>query len=377
MNSGTRWGVVLVISAVLILAGYRVYHRKVTENRITSATTVKQQDKKALAVFTTHPERRAISETITLTADIQPINQAAIYAQVSGYLESIRVRRGYRVKKGETLATIKDTTYRAQLQQATATRDYTCLNAKRYKKLLAKNLVSKDSYDLAREQCDQARAAVDYAAQQLAYTRITAPFDGYIFNRMVDPGATIPASTAAVASNQNPLFTVVDTHVVKIIISVPEGDVRYLHVGVPVQVMVDAFPGEIFPGKITRMNPALDVQTRTLAVEIDMPNPKGLLKPGMFAKSILHLRSVSDAIILPKDAVLHSNGHSYVFRVDPGNLLRKAPVITGIEGRSHVQIEKGVDVNDLVVIPGQLHLSEGETVSPKPYVPVFSPGASS
>ena len=376
MNNGARWGIVLVISAVLMLAGYRVYHRKAMEKRV-SLATVKTQGAKPLAVFTTHPQKREISETITLTADIQPINQAAIYAQVSGYLESIRVRRGYRVKKGEVLATIKDTTYRAQLQQATATRDYTCLNAERYKKLLAKNLVSRDSYDLAREQCDQAKAAVDYAAQQLAYTRITAPFDGYIFNRMVDPGATIPASTAAVASNQNPLFTVVDTHIVKIVISVPEGDVRYLKIGVPVQVMVDAFPGQIFPGKITRMNPALDVQTRTLAVEIDMPNPKGLLKPGMFAKSILHLRSVPDAIILPKEAVLHNNGHPYVFRVDPGNLLRKAPVITGIEGRANVQIEKGLEVKDLVVIPGQLHMSEGETVTPKPYVPVFSPDTSS
>lgn len=374
MNKAARWGIVVFVAAILALAGYRVFHRPGT--KVSPVKTVASISRK-VAVFATHPKTRPIAETITLTADIQAINQAAIYAQVSGYLESIQVRRGYHVRKGQVLAIIKDTTYRAQLQQAKATMDYTCLNAKRYKKLLAKNLVSKDSFDLAREQCEQAKAAVDYAAQQLAYTRITAPFDGYIFNRMVDPGATIPASTAAVASNQNPLFTVVDTHIVKIVISVPESDVRYLKVGLPVQVMVDAFPGQIFPGKITRMNPALDTQTRTLAVEIDMPNPKGILKPGMFAKSILHLRSVPDAVVIPKEAILHENGHPYVFRIDPGNLLRKAPVVLGIVGRSNVQVEKGLDVTDLIVIPGQLHLSEGEEVVPKPFVPVFSPTSSS
>lgn len=370
MNKAGKWGLSLLFLGTAVLIGYRLVHHSLVREKQGA------QVKMDVAVFVTQPTVQSISQTITLTADIQPINQAAIYSQVSGYLDSISVRRGYRVKKGQVLATINDTTYRAQLQQAQATRDYTCLNANRYKKLLAKNLVSHDSYDLAREQCRQAQASVDYAAKELDYTRITAPFDGYIFNRMVDPGATIPASTAAVASNQSPLFTVVDIHLVKIVVSIPESDVRYLRIGLPIHVQADAYPGRIFPGRITRMNPALDVQTRTLAVEIDMPNPDGALKPGMFARAILHLRTVKDALVIPRDAVVRRKGKTFVYRVDPGRILHRVPVVLGIQGGSRVQVTEGIFSSDQIVVPGQQHLSDGETVLPKPYAPVFVPGLS-
>ncbi|MHB1605584.1 MAG: efflux RND transporter periplasmic adaptor subunit [Leptospirales bacterium] len=370
MNKAGIWGLSLLILGAVTLIGYRIVHHQPQKGKHVLPVTNK------IDVFATIPKVQSISQKITLTADIQPINQAAIYSQVSGYLDSISVRRVYRVKKGEVLATINDTTYRAQLQQARATRDYTCLNANRYKKLLGKNLVSHDSYDLAKEQCQQAQAAMDYASKELAYTKITAPFDGYIFNRMVDPGATIPASTAAVASNQSPLFTVVDIHVVKIVISIPESDVRYLRVGLPLQIQADAYPGRLFPGRITRMNPALDVQTRTLAVEIDMNNSDGALKPGMFARAILHLRTVRDALVIPRDAVIRRKGKTFVYKIDQGSILRRVPVVLGIQGGSRVQVTQGVSLSDQIVVPGQQHLADGEPVSPKPYSPVFMPGSS-
>ncbi len=367
MNRAGKWIVAIVLVGVVVLIGYRVSHRAQMKGGKSP------HEVQTAEVFVTHPSVHPISQMITLTADIQPINQAAIFSQVSGYLDSISVRRGYHVKKGQVLAKINDTTYRAQLQQAVASRDYSCLNAKRYKKLLAKNLVSHDSYDLAYQQCQQAQAAVDYSAKMLTYTNITAPFDGYIFNRMVDPGATIPATTGAVSSTQNPLFTVVDTHIVKIVISVPEGDVRFLKPGLQLQIRADAFPGRVFPGKITRMNPALDTNTRTLAVEIDMPNSDGTLKPGMFARANLHLRTIPDAVVLPKDAVISRKSESFVYRVESGNIVRKVPVVVGIQNKDSVQILDGVRPSDSVVVMGQQHLMDGENVTPKPFVPVFSP----
>jgi membrane fusion protein (multidrug efflux system) len=367
MNRAGKWIVALVVLGVVVMIGYRVLHRNPSKNG------GGHREALTSSVFVTQPSVRPISQTITLTADIQAINTAAIYSQVSGYLESISVRRGYHVKKGQVLAKIDDTTYRAQLKQAVASRDYSCLNAKRYKELLAKNLVSQDSYDLAEQQCQQAQAAVDYSTKMLAYTNITAPFDGYIFNRMVDPGATIPASTGAVSSTQNPLFTVVDTHIVKIVISVPESDVRFLKIGLPIQVRADAFPGRTFPGKITRMNPALDTNTRTLAVEIDMDNPDETLKPGMFARAKLHLRTIPDAVVLPKDAVVSRKKESYVWRVDAGNIIHKVPVSTGIQDKNYVQILDGASPSDTIAVVGQQQMTDGETIIPKPYVSAYSP----
>ena len=309
-----------------------------------------------------------IAEIITLTADIQPINQAAIYAQVSGYLDQITVRRGYHVKKGQLLAHINNTTLLAQYHQAQANRDYVCLNANRYKALLAKNLVSKDSYDLASSQCRQAQASVDYSRKMLSYADIVAPFDGYIFNRMVDPGATIPATTAALSANSNPLFTVVDTHIVKIVVNVPEKDIRYLRIGLPVKVRVDAFPGQVFPGKVTRMNPALDTSTRTLAIEIDMPNASGILKPGMFAKAILDLATHKDVLLIPKGAIISRQTKSWVYTVDSGGIAHKRPVTVGFIGRKNAEIKSGLEAGEKVIVAGQEHLEEGDRVQSRPLV---------
>ena len=285
---------------------------------------------------------------------------------MSGYLDEITVRRGYHVKKGQLLARINDTTLRAQYNQARANRDYMCLNAKRYKALLAKNLVSKDSFDLASSQCLQAQASVDYSRKMLAYANIVAPFDGYIFNRMVDPGATIPATTAALSANSNPLFTVVDTHIVKIVVNVPERDIRYLRIGLPVEVMVDAFPGQRFSGKITRMNPALDISTRTLAIEIDMPNNSEVLKPGMFAKAILNLATHSNVVLIPKEAIISRENKTWVYVVDAKNTAHKKFVSVGFLGKKLAEIKIGIQKGEIVVAAGQEHLEDGDPVQSRP-----------
>ena len=361
MNKTGKRIMIAVLMGLFLVIGYRFLHHAGHKNVVT------KMGPSSARVYVSHPVFAPISQSITLTADIQPINQAAIYSQVSGYLDEISVRRGYHVKKGQVLAKINDTTYRAQLQQAQATMDYTCRNAERYKKLVAKNLVSLDSYDLAKEQCEQSKAAVTYAKKNLAYTEITAPFSGYIFNRMVDKGATIPATTGAIASGQSPLFTIVDVHIVKIVISVPESQVRFLHVGLPLQVMVDAYPGKVFPGKITRMNPALDIQTRTLAVEIDMDNFSGLLKPGMFARAVLLLRTIPNAMVVPNEALLNRNGKYYLYRV-AGGIAHRVRVNLGIRGKRHVQVLSGISPEDEIVVLGQQHLADGEKVDAKTYV---------
>ena len=355
-----RLAVFIGVLLFLVVVAVRFVHRP-------QAKTGSRGKIAAAEVVGIMPVKRGdISEIITLTADIQPINQAAIYAQVSGYLDEITVRRGYHVKKGQLLAHINSTTLKAQYHQAQANRDYVCLNAKRYKALLAKNLVSKDSYDLASSQFRQAQASVDYSRKMLSYADIVAPFDGYIYNRMVDPGATIPATTAALSANSNPLFTVVDTHIVKIVVNVPERDIRYLRIGLPVKVMVDAFPGQDFPGKVTRMNPALDTSTRTLAIEIDMPNAAGVLKPGMFAKAVLDLATHRNVLLVPKEAILSRQNKTWVYTVDGRGVAHKHSVTVGFIGRRKAEIKSGLDPGDTVVVAGQEHLEDGDHVQSRP-----------
>jgi len=356
---GTRLTLLLVAAFILIVIAVRFLHHSGAPSRTRGKVAVPEM------VGVMPVKLHDISLVITLTADIQPINQAAIYSQVSGYLDRITVRRGYRVKKGQLLAHINDTTLKAQYHQAQANRDYVCLNATRYKALLAKSLVSKDAYDLANSQCRQSQATVDYSRKMLSYADIVAPFDGYIFNRMVDPGATIPATTAALSSGSNPLFTVVDTHIVKIVVNVPERDIRYLHLGLHVMVHADAYPGESFPGKITRMNPALDTSTRTLAVEIDMDNPDGRLKPGMFAKAVLNLTTHKGVLQVPKIAILSRQGKSWVYTLEPGSVVKKREIALGILGQRNAEVLSGLLPGQTVVVAGQEHLEDGDHVQAK------------
>ncbi|EQD80969.1 Secretion protein (HlyD), partial [mine drainage metagenome] len=129
----------------------------------------------------------------------------------------------------------------------------------------------------------------------------------------------------------------------------------------------DAYPGKVFAGKITRMNPALDIQTRTLAVEIDMDNSADLLKPGMFARAILLLRTIPHALTVPNEALLNRNGDYYLYRID-GGVAHRVKVELGIRGKRHVQVLSGISQNDKIVVLGQQHLAEGEIVDAQPYV---------
>lgn len=355
---GARLAVIAGVVILVALIAIRFVHRPANKTGVHGKIAASE------VVGVMPPHRGNISDVITLTADIQPINQAAIYAQVSGYLDKITVRRGYHVKKGQLLAHINDTTLLAQYHQAQANRDYLCLNARRYKSLLAKNLVSKDAYDLANSQCRQAQASVDYSRKMLSYADIIAPFDGYIFNRMVDPGATIPATTAALSANSNPLFTVVDTHIVKIVVNIPERDIRYVRIGLPVEVMVDAYPAESFPGRVTRMNPSLDTSTRTLAIEIDMQNRMEILKPGMFAKVTLNLDQHRNVFLVPKRALISRQKKIYLY-IAEGEIARKRLVSVGIIGRKNAEITSGLSQEDRVVVAGQEHLQDGDHVQVK------------
>ncbi len=311
-------------------------------------------------VTVAHPRRLTLEKIITLTGSIMAYQQANIFARVGGYLEKIPVDIGDRVERGQVLAVINFQDLQDQYQQAQANYEYASIQYERAKKLIKKQLIAQNDLDIAKTNYDVTEAAKNLAALNLSYAVIRAPFSGYIANRYVDPGTLIPGSTQMVAAT--PLLVLVDINTVKIMVNIPEHSVADVHTGMPVTTLTDAYPGKVFNGRITRIAPALDPVTRTMAAEVDIANPKHLLKPGMFSKVNVASEVHKDILAVPVSCVLHQDDQKAVYVV-AGGTARLVPIQEGIEADGMVEVTGGITITDEVVVQGEDALRSGQAVT--------------
>lgn len=186
------------------------------------------------------------------------------------------------------------------------------------------------------------------------YARITAPFSGYITKRYVDPGALISADNTM-------LFTLMDLATVKVTINVLEKDTPIIPRLKEATIVADALPDMKFEGKIARYSQAIDLATRTMAVEIDIPNRDRLLKPGMFVTTTLIISAHPDAITVPTAAVLKDAQGSYVFVVRD-NVATRIAVQIGIEQDNRIEIVSGLSGTEDIITTGQQLVRDGAQV---------------
>lgn len=344
----TAAAVVILVVLVILFLRIRGGGRHAVKHTVVPAVTV------------AYPEPTDLDKTIGLTGSIMAIQQAGIYARVGGYLEKITVDIGDRVRAGQVLAVINYKDLQNQYEQAKANFDYASIQYERAKKLIGKELISQSDLDTAKNQFSVTQAQMNVAALNLSYATIRAPFSGYVANRYVDPGTLIPGSTQMVPAN--PLLVLVDINTVKIMINVSERDVANVRKGMPVTVVTDAYPGRIFRGSISRTAPALDPATRTMAVEVDIPNHGLLLKPGMFSRVNIVSVSRKGVLAVPVSAIVHADDRANLFLVESGKAVL-VPVEEGIETGGMVEITKGVSQGSAVVVEGQEALHEGEAVT--------------
>ncbi len=314
-----------------------------------------------------------ISRTESLTGDIMPIQQATIFSKVSGNIEKIYVDIGDRVGKNQLLALIDTTIYsqnakqsHANYIQAVANLENAKLNYTRNKTLLAQNLISqqdldnsKTAYDIALAQEEAMSANYSNALTQLSYCKITAPFPGNITKRFLDPGAYVTSSTTSASST---LFTLMDVDRLKAILNLPEKDVPLIPQVSDVQVIADALPGKIFKAQLKKISEAVDLSTRTMAIEIDIDNSGRLLKPGMFATINILLGKRSGVLLLPNYTVLNDQNGNYVFVVNPDSTVNQKYIQVGVQQNNLDEILSGVDTTDRIVFVGQTLIKNGSKV---------------
>jgi membrane fusion protein (multidrug efflux system) len=318
-----------------------------------------------ITVQTVLPTRGEIARRITLPSfRILAEQEATLYAKVSGYLKTLEVDKGDSVTNGQPLGEIEVPELLADLAQYRAEAGVAETNYKRLAEALTKapDLVVPQTVDDLRGQWEVALAKLQRTETLMRYARLTAPFSGVITARFVDPGVFIPAATTGSTPQTAAVVTLMDFSRVRVQVFVPELETPFITNGVPVQVTVEELSGKPFNGSVTRFANALDEATKSMLAEIELPNPKRELRPGMYASVRLEVERKPDALLVPTQALLVEKAGTSVFIVTDGKA-RKIPVKTGFNDGLNVEIADGVKPGQPVILLGKQTLNNGQSVN--------------
>lgn len=338
-------------------------------------------------------EREDLAREVVVEAELRPFQEVDLHAKVAGYLESITVDIGDRVKAGQLLAVLDvpelaDDLRRAEamtrrcaeeVSRAEAARDAVHLPFERLRSVEQShsNLVARQELDLA-EANDRAaastlaaaRAQAEVADAELAklrtmqrYARILAPFDGVVTRRFADPGALIQAGTTS-ATQAQPVVRISDAHRLRLSFPLSVAHVDSLRVGDPVEIRLTG-SGRQQAGVVARTAGKVDPGTRKMEVEVDVPNEDLALIPGTYASVRLRLDRRARALVVPTEAVARGHGAT-VLAVDARHLLVERTVKLGLETAAKVEVLAGLAEGDLVLVGNRSRLRPGQEVDPRP-----------
>ena len=357
---------VLVIGASVYVFGVRPRLQSAAE--LTAVAVGKPR------VDVTVARRANAVDNLLLPGTLQAFVDTAIRARTNGYIAKWLADIGDRVKAGQTLAIIESPEVdrelnqaRASLEQAQANLELARVTAERWKTLGLQNAVAKQDidqknadYEARQADVAAAKANVERLEQLKGFETVAAPFDGVISTRNVDIGTLINAGSGP------ELFHLSQSDTLRAYLDVPQRYVADIRVGVPVDVEIAEFPQERFPGKVARFAGAMDAASRTLQVEVEIPNHDGRLFAGMFCEVRLHLTAANPPVLIPSnDAIIRSAG-TMVAVVTDRNTIHLQAVKLGRDFGAQIEVLDGLPENARIVENPTDTLSEGQVVEPVP-----------
>jgi len=301
------------------------------------------------------------TRVISLPASIRGYDETDIYAKVPGYLKTIKVDKGDRVKRGQVLAVLESPELDHQVENARATYELQKITDDRNQMLLRTGVVAQQTADDSHAAMLEAKEALDQLIATQAYEIIKAPFDGLITASNVDPGAMIPQATVSTTGSGAPILLMATLTPLRIYADVPQSAAPFIKDGDQVTVTVGEYPRRPFPGTVTRRSTALDSGTRTMRVEIDLDNRDTALLPGMYAIVALAVATPSAVPMVPDDALIFHGGKVLVPVVRDGRM-HLAEVTLGYDNGVNVEVTSGISDGDIVAINVGQSAREGEIV---------------
>src|SRR5712672_1081569 len=361
----------LVIPVMLAGSAFFGMQARQKENQ-QLANTTKALDVQPVRVI--HAQRGKSSSELTLPGMIQAFSQSPIYARVDGYVRTWYVDIGTHVTKGQLLAEIDAPEVdqqlnqaRAMLKQAETSLELAKVTAPRYQELIKTNSVSQQEVDqnnqnLAAQMANvqAASAAVSRLEQMQGFEKIVAPFDGVITLRKTDFGDLVNAGNAGVGRE---LFRISQNNIVRVFVTVPEEFSKEVRPGTKASMDVTALPSRKFTAAVTRTADAIDINSRTLTVELDVPNPSGELLPGAYANVHFQLPLNVVPLVLPSSTVLFQADGPQVGVVNSQNQVELRKVTLGHDFGDTIEIVSGVRHTDAVIANPPDSLTNGMRVA--------------
>jgi RND family efflux transporter MFP subunit len=326
-------------------------------NGATPAADTVEATTRVVDVETVVLEPRAFVEYVTVTGDVRADREVVVAAEEAGVIREIFVERGARMNAGQPIARIDDTVLRAQFEQARAEAQLARETWERQRRLWEEDSIGSEiAYLRAKYGAETAEASARALEARLARASIRAPIAGVLDDRMIEVGSTVmPGSAVA---------RIVDADPLKVIVGIPERYAGDFRTGGRALLAFDHIDG-VLEGRLTFVGTAMDEQSRTFPVEIALSNAGGTLKPGMVARVQAPRRTLEDALVVPRDAVLRSSDGYIVYAVRDveGKAVAAAlPVTMGPGAEGRVVLTSGVQAGERVVVVGQQRLTEGDLV---------------
>lgn len=294
-----------------------------------------------------------ISATFQGTATLEAEAVAQVVSKASGVVLRIVVEEGQTVGKGQVLASLENERQRLQLAQAAASLRKIENDFKRQSELFSRKLIGSDVFERSRLDLENQRSTYELQALELSYTEIRAPISGVVSQRLVKLGNQINVGQV--------LFRIDDFDPLEARVAVPERDMRSIQAGQPVQMLVDAIPGQVFQGVVGRVSPVVDPKTGTFDVIAQFRETSGSLRSGMFGRLNIVTAVHENAMVLPRVALLSEDGKASVFVVN-NNKVERRSVELGLNGNGKTEILSGVKAGEQVITLGQNAVREGSLV---------------
>jgi RND family efflux transporter MFP subunit len=351
--------------------------------------------------------RTDISSTLQIASEFQPYQEIEVYAKVSGYVQELNINWGTHVKQGQLMAVLEIPELQEQVHydeaamrrsESELTRAQEELNRTQsnydvahvtYARLSGvwktqPGLISQEELDVAQGKDLEANASVSAAKAALgaaeqalaaakatlekdremyAYSRITAPFDGVVTQLNAYTGALLPGGTSSSKGDLS-LCRLSQNDLLRLVIPVPERSVPDVHLGDTLDVQVSTL-NRTLQGKVARFSDQIDTATRTMHTEIDVPNPKYILVPGMYASVVLPLHTVHHTVVIPLQAVRSTaEDRGSVMVVNGSDTLERRDINLGLKTPTDIEVTSGLQENEMVVFGEQSQYTPGERVKP-------------
>ena len=342
-----------IIYALIILGLGTLILYRISEN--SEQNNPSEQKKSAATVYGKVLQPQEFADNLSLSGTLEANEQIEVRSEVSGVVEQINFEEGSMVTKGQALIKVNDIELRAQLKQAQTAKGLSSENARRAKLLLEKEAISQEEFDVANAEYQSAQAQVQLIQAQLSKTIVRAPFSGKIGLRSISKGSYISPNTL--------IAQLVNTSQLKITFSIPEKYAQTMKVN---QTLTFTTSGskETYKATIYAIEPAIEIESRTLRIRAITNNNDGKLIPGTFANVSLPLEKLQNALLVPTEALIPIQNGKKIFVVENGKA-KEIIVETGARTDKEILITSGLKAGDTILTSGVMSLRNDSPVKVK------------